>query len=425
MGIFDRFRTDQSGATAMVFGLAALPVVVAAGAALDYSRAASETTRLQRATDALALALVREPASSSAASLEAQADKLLTSLYPAAAGIVVQAPRVVRTGSRVSVEVSGTVKAAFMPLLGFDRLPVGAAGSAVLTRAEIALVLDNTGSMADWISGGRKIDALQGAAKKLLADLRAVAGQPETVKVSLVPFDTEVRLDPDLYRYKPWFRWKNSATDRAAWTGYVYDRYGTAALSDESPDERSRDTLFPAPVETEYKTDATLRRLATAGGTLTAIQPLTSLYAKADFDRLNDAIGSMKPRGYTNVALGTMWGLATLSRSEPFAEAAPAGDTTVRKYMVVLTDGENNLYHRNGALTADEGQVDRNTAAACALAKEAGIEVFAIRLEKGDEKLLSGCASSKDDYFNVQSTAQLDAAFKRIVDSITGARLTN
>ena len=52
------------------------------------------------------------------------------------------------------------------------------------TRLRVALVLDNTGSMAS----DEKIDALKTASHNLLSQLQSAAVRPEDVYVSIVPF---------------------------------------------------------------------------------------------------------------------------------------------------------------------------------------------------------------------------------------------
>ena len=111
-----------------------------------------------------------------------------------------------------------------MAIAGLDTLTISSDAQAVwgMTNIELALVLDNTGSMNETPQGKRKIDELKSAANRLLADLRAVAHDSDTVKVSIVPFDTEVRLDPR-HRNADWLRW-NHPGERQDWTGYVEDR---------------------------------------------------------------------------------------------------------------------------------------------------------------------------------------------------------
>lgn len=55
--MFADWVSDRRGATAVIFGLAALPLLGAVGAALDYSRAADLRSFLQRETDMAALAI--------------------------------------------------------------------------------------------------------------------------------------------------------------------------------------------------------------------------------------------------------------------------------------------------------------------------------------------------------------------------------
>src|SRR5919112_2086146 len=54
-----RFVGDRRGAVAIMFALSLLPLAVASGAAIDYSRAAQVRMDVQSATDAAALAVGR------------------------------------------------------------------------------------------------------------------------------------------------------------------------------------------------------------------------------------------------------------------------------------------------------------------------------------------------------------------------------
>ena len=59
-----------------------------------------------------------------------------------------------------------------------------------IKKLELALVLDNTGSMA---SNG-KLAALKTASHNLLNTLQAAAKQPGDVKVAIIPFDRMVNI---------------------------------------------------------------------------------------------------------------------------------------------------------------------------------------------------------------------------------------
>ena len=424
MALLKRFKADQRGTTAMIFGLAFLPIIGFAGAAIDYSRATMTRTEMQSALDLAALTIVKLPFGTSQAAIDKlAADTLearmgMTIGARSQSGVTIAAPTVTRSGKTVNVKTTATADSAFLQVLGFGTLPIGAESQAIWSakKIELALVLDNTGSMADSIGGGRrKIDALKDSATQLLTDLRSSAKETDTVKVSVVPFDTEVRLDPATYRSKSWFDWTRLRTDPAKWTGYVFDRWNGYATTDAAPSIAVQDSLFPAPQDTTSR----------MAGSLQMIRPLTSLYDSSNFTTLKGVVSGMTPRGYTNIALGIAWGLSTLTPSDPFTEAQPATNKDVKKYMVVLTDGDNTMNHVNGAENFSVGQIDTKTLTICTAAKTAGIEIFTIRLVSGNAGLLQSCASSSVNYFDVQNATQLGKAFQTILDSISGTRISS
>jgi hypothetical protein len=111
--------------------------------------------------------------------------------------------------------------------------------------------------------------------------------------------------------------------------------------------------------------------------------------------------------------------------------------------MIVLTDGDNTAHHVDGDLANADcagcstgrgrtlspakimAEINDKTAAACSTAKNAGVEVFTIRLLKGNAGLLQGCASKAGNYFDVQNAGQLSKVLGVILESITETRLTH
>ena len=444
MQMFRRFKADQSGATAMLFGFAALPLVGMAGAAIDYSRAANHQSRMQLAVDATALAIVRSPSTATQQEIQRKGEQYLASTLRSDPTVSLTSTSIKREGNVVKVAAAATMNTSLIQVLGIKTMPIStysqATWSSDETKIEVALVLDNTGSMSQTIGGKQKIEELQKATKDLLGGLQANAKKQDSVKVSIVPFDTEVRLDPNQNRYKSWLSGL-STTERAAWTGYVIDRHGSYATSDETPVSSITKSLYPALPKSEYRTGTEMGKIST--GDLPVIRPLTSIRGLAEYNDLVATVDAMKPRGYTNIALGVTWGMATLSQSEPFTEGVAAGTSGVEKYMIVLTDGDNTANHVDGdlynadckACSTGKGktlsdaqirqQINDKTTAACDDAKKAGVKVFTVRLLKGNVGLLQGCASPGGNYFDVQNAGDLSKAFKAILDAMTSPRLTH
>ncbi len=463
MQMVRRFKADQRGATAMLFGFTALPLLGLVGAAVDYSRASAYHSRMQRAADAAVLAIVREPSNSQSCDIQQRGEQIFRAMLGDTSAVEsscapqrttqpssgtpasinqpasIQAVVAKRDGRDITLTASASMDRTIMKVMGLQPMPISVTAKASSARRlEVALVLDNTFSMSELLDDGTvKMAALKTQATKVLDSLQTLAAQPgrgrDSVKVSIVPFDTEVRLDPAKFRNENWFHWRGEGANSSNWTGYVYDRPGDYASRDDAP-TGAKDSFFPAPRYSECASEGAMKCPSSAD--LPAIQPLASITDSRN--RLNDVIASMQPRGYTNIGIGAVWGQATLSSSRPFTEGADAGDDSVQKVMLVLTDGLNTAHHVGGQIEkstafpensieakAVVGRIDTKTRAACENAKASGTEIFTIRVLEGDEDMLRSCASSPANYSNVKTQGDMGAAFDKFLEKITQTRITH
>jgi hypothetical protein len=106
-------------------------------------------------------------------------------------------------GSTVTMTASGEIKSQFMQIAGFPTLDfsVGSTSTWGNSLLRIALVLDNTGSMA-----GTKISNLKTASKNLVDKLGALAKTPRDVMLSVIPFASAVNVGTDKAS-AAWLRW--------------------------------------------------------------------------------------------------------------------------------------------------------------------------------------------------------------------------
>lgn len=177
MGIFRRFwsgREGRNGNAAILFALALVPLVGATGAAVDYSMANSNRTSMQKALDATALALAKLMPLS-----QAQLDTQGWQIFQASLGNVsvtlkqsdlkIQTPA---TGKLI-LDVSGQYQPSISGVIGIQNFPVGAHAEVTwgIKKLEVALALDNTGSMAS----NNKMTELKKAAKNLIDTLQKAA----------------------------------------------------------------------------------------------------------------------------------------------------------------------------------------------------------------------------------------------------------
>ena len=194
-----RFGHGERGNVALMFALTIVPVMGAVGAAVDFSQATSARAAMQASADATALILSKIATSLSASDLDKKANDLFQVNFSRSriSGITVAATLTDGDKSELRVSASGNVATNFMGLFGYKTLKIGT--EAVVkwgeTRVRVALVLDNTGSMA---SAG-KMDALKSAARGFLSQMQASANTNGDVYVSIIPFANDVNVGKSNY----------------------------------------------------------------------------------------------------------------------------------------------------------------------------------------------------------------------------------
>src|SRR4051812_50067301 len=210
-----RFLKDRRGGVAPMFAIAIIPVLGLVGAAVDYSRANSVRAGMQSAIDATSMAMAKLSPTLTQAELQQKTTAYFNAMFnhPDAKNLVITPAYTTAGGSQLVISVSGSMDTSFMKLMGFSSLNIGSTSTVKWgnQRLRVALVLDNTGSMA--LAG--KIDALKTATNNLLTQLRNAATTNADVYVSIVPFVKEVNVDPS-NKGASWIDWsdwdKNNGT---------------------------------------------------------------------------------------------------------------------------------------------------------------------------------------------------------------------
>ena len=203
-GFAGRFARARRGNVAMIFALSLPPLILMTLGGVDIHRASTVRVNLQDALDAAALAAARSPytTNSEITTVGLAALKANLQAYPEITlredrtTFVLNNEGVVVADAKVDVKT--LVANIFLPPYGKfmdDKLPVGAHSEVFRSNkmVEIALVLDNTGSMS-----GSKLTNTKSAAANLIdrlaaADARSV--EPDAVKIALVPFSMTVRVN--------------------------------------------------------------------------------------------------------------------------------------------------------------------------------------------------------------------------------------
>jgi Mg-chelatase subunit ChlD len=292
------------------------------------------------------------------------------------------------------VAASAQVNTTVARVLGQTQLNVAATADVAwgIKKLELALVLDNTGSM----SSNGKLAALKTASHNLLNTLQNAGKQPGDVKVAIIPFDRMVNIGTG-FKDEFWIDYTVKNIEKEQWNGCVIDR------------DQSNDVQDTAPVSTNYHT------FFPAGqcGSLIQAMPLST-----DWTALHAKIDQMAAAGNTNTTIGLVWGWHALTSNLPFTNAVePAPD--LDKVIVLLTDGENT----QNRWTTSGSSIDARMSAACTNVKAANIRVYTVRVINGDANLLRNCASKTNMYYDVQQADQLNGVFSSIAQNLANLRI--
>ena len=196
-----RFTAAEQGNIAVIFAIALVPVLGFVGAAIDYSRAVQARSSLQVALDSAALMVSKDLTNGTIteADIEAKTKSYFSGLYTGKSGTVdpstIHATYTAKDSNGISnivVTGSGSMTTDFMRIAGYPTLGFSTSSTAAWgnTRMRVAMILDNTGSMAQ----NGKMSAMQSAAKDMIDTLSSYNKQTGDVYISIVPFAKDVNV---------------------------------------------------------------------------------------------------------------------------------------------------------------------------------------------------------------------------------------
>lgn len=418
-----RFIKDRKGGVAPLLALSMIPIMAGIAASIDYSRAAATRSAMQSSLDAAALMLSKD-AQNLGSQLNAKATTYFAALFdhPEATNVAVTSQLAQPAEGNFTLTLNGTatVDTIFAQFLGQSNINLTASSQVLwgIKKLNLALVLDNTGSMSQ--SG--KMTALKAAAHNLLSTLQAAAKTPGDVQVSIVPFALDVNAGTGNVNatWIDWTDWnaKNGSCsnnnystkssclshnktwtpdNHNTWNGCVMDRDQNYDVQNTAPLTGSLSTMFPA---------------NQASACPTAMMPLSY-----DWTALNNKIDAMTPTGNTNITIGLAWGWQTLTASAPFN--APPVATDLDKVIILLTDGENT----QNRWTTSATSINARTTLACNNIKAANIRIYTVRVIDGNASLLQNCATNPTMYFDVTAASQLNSVFTSIAQNLANLRI--
>ena len=448
--IMRELRVANGANVAVFFALAMVPIIGGVGAAVDYSQANSIKAAMQAAADATVLMLAKNIGSGSLSSTEIaqKANAYFVAMLnrPQAQGVTVTTSYSAAGGSEVTVGATASFKTNLASLLGVSNMQIGVNARAAWgggSKMQVALALDNTGSMAEW----NKIGSLKTATHSLLDQLKKSATNPNDVNVAIIPFSQDVNVSAIASNINaPWIDWsdwdaengsdvttktctkvvskKGKSTNKCVgtttwvpashttWNGCVtdrdqaYDVQNTAPnASDKSLPENATSTLFPADQD--------------------AGCPVPMIGLTNDWTALNAKVDAMTPNGYTNQAIGLVWAWHALTPGQPMN--APAKGPDVQQVIILLTDGLNTQNRWYDNWVTSQALIDARQKILCDNIKAADITLYTIQVNIGNmgkrSTMLQGCASKPEYFYHLTTAGEIATVFNQIGTNMSQLRL--
>ena len=422
--MFIRFLKDCRGGVAPMMAFLALPLMGAVGVAVDFSRANATKAAFQAALDSTSLMLSKTAATTTAANLQTSATSYFKALFahPEANNVVITATYSSTGGSKVTLNGSATIATNFLGVLGYSQLNITAKSVSTWgnTKLRVALVLDNTGSMAQ--SG--KMDALKTAAQNLLTQLKDAAVQDGDVYVSIVPFNKDVNVGSGNYTAS-WLRWDLWEAVNGTCSNTSYTTQSTCVSHNKTWRPDNHNTWNGCVTDRDQNYDTT-NDVPLAGATLYPTEqysscPVSLMGLSYNWSTLSDKITAMQPVGNTNQAIGLQMGWQTLTAS-PFTIPPMDPNYKYQQVIILLTDGLNT----EDRWYTTQSSIDTRQQKTCNNIKAAGITLYTVQVNTGGDPtstLLQNCASDSSKFFLLTSAQQIVTTFNQIGTALSNLRI--
>ncbi|MCC7016549.1 MAG: pilus assembly protein [Rhodospirillales bacterium] len=431
VGACRRLAQCERGNVAIIFALAAIPMVLAVGTAVDLSRVYLVKQRLAYALDAAGLAAgaVTDPA----VNLQTVANAFFTANYPSTALGTPTTPVLVSSSGQIDISGSAVVPTSFMKIVGIDQVTVTASARIIreTTGLELVMALDNTGSM----DNDGKLEAMKSAATDMVNILFGDETSPTLLRIGLVPFSGSVNIGTG----KVAFTTGTGAYDwgTTSWSGCVMARTYPADVQDTTVAVGGywdpfywddNDSYNNWKVSGSYS--ITVGPPSTRGPNKYCPREITPLTNNKT--TLMSEISAMWAAGYTHINLGAIWALRVISSAEPFTEGVAYGTAGWNKAIVILTDGDNTTsnsvytaygYRSSGLLgctsqSCTETALDNRLTEICTAIKAQSITLYTITfgtdVSAASQTLMRNCATDSGKYYHAPDSATISRAFRAI-----------
>lgn len=408
------FSANAQGNIGLIFALFIPTLLIATGVAIDGSRLVMAHNQMQYAVDAAALnaALSIERGNKRQMRKDGEVSfhtNLSSNNALSVTRLKIQSDR----SNVVTVTAQGKLEPSFVQIFGYPRLDIAVSAKSNSGHAigvEIVIAVDSTNSMAS----GSQWETAMSSVESILDQMKQNTGS-EDFYISLVPFRDRVNIGPQNQHLV-------RGSIPANWEGCVEpneEREGQYnwMLNDKRPRLSGSFTASTPGSTLEFD-----------NGTYTINCPLVSIIGPVDDPGiLISALKDLTPGVTGRPDIGLAWSRRLLSANwggKWGTRGYPARNLRTRnKYLIFMTDGKTAIHQAE--LSAEPG-FERNSGSAvlfehfekqCENIKADGIEIFMLEIAGNPHAspYLKRCASSQDQYYEINSPSDISNAFRGVL----------
>lgn len=482
MSILSRFTRHEGGAVALLFGLTLVPLAGLTGVAVDYNRTSQVRVAAASAADAAAIEAVKVPGT--LAERRASAARVFEAnmkAFTSDTSYRVSYDPVMVNGveSAFRVSVTGDVSTMLTRIIGVQTIAFSVSAEAVNPKSavtDVAFVLDTTDSME-----GDRLTSLKSATTKLIEEFQRNQQTVGQTRVAVVPFAQYVNIGLS-NRTQPWLSvpadYQEPTQNVCRMEREEIGRTNCRMVSvPPDPGERPFTCMRDGRPRTcggrdprpGYQTEQCdivygsnmVQRCEVTGGRwirwhgcvgsrdaplhtrddsyqnripglmdIACGSPVMEL--TSDLTGARNMINGLTTRGETYIPSGLIWGWRALSTQIPFAARASTPEAPTRKFLILVTDGQNTksatFPTHDGNSTADANATTRTICENISRDEVTKLRLYTIAFEVTDpvvKDLLRSCSTMNGgEFYDAADAAQLSASLQTIGRSIWALRLS-
>ena len=407
------FISNRDGNVGMMFSLVLLPVLVAVGAAVDYTQMTREVSAAQDSADTAVLHAAHEYYNNFFRGSAKDIGDLASSYHLDSNGVIddylVETVVAESTANSLTLKttVSGISQHSFMGLVGNSETPWTTTSYSVVSipQIEIMLVMDVSASMK-----GVKLERLKQSLDTFIENVDPYRRGESHIAITLLPYAETINFGPGA---SAWLHPSNSAPFEGCFVE----------------------------TETDLQGSLTPYAIGGVGGkfNLPLCPPVTSEAAlfSTDGDSLRTRVADMELGFGTHTTRGLLWAERLLDNTWRNSASSFSANTPItltddtHKIVVLLTDGRfavTDLDQDGNTQDSQNGDIAQAdfTAQCQAFGNYPNLDLYAVAydLEDGNFKnLLSSCVSGNGEYFEAEIN-DLDVVFKKVEESLSPIRIS-